>query len=88
MIVGISLQVLAVYNLIGFDDSLVWWSHVHSFYRWSVQVDSVVYHKQRVIVVHDIIIDTDSIEVLFEETLEEHILLLQSRLLLVNGQLI
>ena len=61
MIVCISLKVFAIDDLIGFNDSLMGWTHVHSFNWGSIQVDSIVHNKQWIIVIHDIIINTDSI---------------------------
>ena len=35
-------------------------------HRWAVEVDAVVDHEQRVIVVDDIVVDTDAVKVLLE----------------------
>ena len=56
--------------------------------RRAVQVDTVVDNKQRVVVVDHIIVDTDTIQVLLKEVLEEEIFLLKSRFLLLNGKLV
>ena len=56
--------------------------------RWPVQVDAVVDDQQRVIVVDDVVVDTDAIQVLLEQVLEEEVFLLKGRLLLLNRQLV
>ena len=61
---------------------------VHSFDRRSIEIDLRVDYKQRVIGVEHIIVDADSVEILLEETLEEHILFLKSSLLLLNRQFV
>ena len=41
-------------------------STVLHHHRWAVKVDAVVDHEQRVIVVDDIVVDTDAVKVLLE----------------------
>ena len=56
--------------------------------RRAVQVDTVVDHKQRVVVVDDVVIDADAIEVLLEQVFEEEVLLLEGCLLLLDRKLV
>jgi len=56
--------------------------------RRTVQVNAVVDDQERVIVVDDIIVHADTIQVLLQQVFEEEVLLLQSRLLLLNGELV
>ena len=56
--------------------------------RWAVQVDTVVDHEQRVVVVDDVVVDTDTVEVLLEQVLEEKVLLLEGGLLLLDRKLV
>ena len=56
--------------------------------RRPVQVDAVVDDQQRIVVVDDIVVDTDAIQVLLEQVLEEEVFLLKGRLLLLNRQLV
>merc|ERR1719273_1882186 len=56
--------------------------------RRPVQVDAVVDDQQRVVVVDDIVVDAYAIQVLLEQVLEEEVLLLKGRLLLLNRQLV
>ena len=53
-----------------------------------VQVDTVVDDQERVIVVDNIVVDTDTVQVLLQQVLEEEVLLLEGRLLLLDGQLV
>jgi len=61
---------------------------VHFFDRRSVEVDFGVDNKERIVSVDDIIINTDTIKVLFEERFEKHVLFLQGCFLLFNGKLV
>ena len=56
--------------------------------RRPVQVDTVVDDEQRVVVVDDVVVDTDAIQVLLEQVLEEEVFLLKRGLLLLNRQLV
>ena len=56
--------------------------------RRAIQVDTVVDHKQRVVVVDDVVVDADAIEVLLEQVLEEEVLLLKGCLLLLDRKLV
>lgn len=75
IIIGISLHVLVINDYISLDDGLVGGAVVHSLDGGSVQVDSVVDDEEGVVVVHDVVVHADSVEVLLEERLEEHVLL-------------
>jgi len=58
-------------------------------FNWRpVKVNLRVDNEKRVVSVDDIVVDTDTIQVLFQQTLEEHILFLKSSLLFFNGKLI
>jgi len=54
----------------------------------SVEIDTIVNNKQWIIVIDNIIIDTDSIQVLLKEVLEEQVLFLQSCFLFLDSKLI
>ena len=56
--------------------------------RRSVQVDTVVDHEQRVVVIDDVVVDADAIKVLLEQVFEEEVLLLQGGLLLLDCKLV
>ena len=56
--------------------------------RRSVQVDTVVDHEQRVVVVNDIVVDTDTIQVLLQQVLKEEVLFLKCRLLFLDSELV
>jgi hypothetical protein len=56
--------------------------------RWPVELKLVVDNQQRVGVVDNVIIDTHTVQVLLEQILEESIFLLESGLLLLDGQLV
>ena len=56
--------------------------------RRSVQVDTVVDHEQRVVVIDDVVVDADAIKVLLEQVFEEEVLLLQGSLLLLDCKLV
>ena len=53
-----------------------------------VQVDAVVNNQERVVVVDDIVVHADAIQVLLQQVLEEEVLLLKGRLLLLDGQFV
>ena len=53
-----------------------------------VEVDAVVDDEKRVVVVDDIVVDTDTIQVLLQQVLEEEVLLFESSLLLLDSELI
>ena len=65
VIVSISLQSCAVEDDIAFDEGLVRLA-IHSFNRWSVEIDLGVDNKERIVGIDDIIIDTDTIKVLLQ----------------------
>jgi hypothetical protein len=54
--------------------------------RRTVKVHLVVDDKQRVVGVHNVVVHTHTIQVLLQQALEEHILLLQCCLLFVDGK--
>lgn len=54
----------------------------------SVKVDLVVDDKKRVVGVDNVIVNTDTIQVLLKQVLEEQVFLLKSGLLLVDCQLV
>ena len=54
----------------------------------AVQVDTVVDHEQRVVVIDDVVVDADAIKVLLEQVFEEEVLLLQGGLLLLDCKLV
>ena len=56
--------------------------------RRTVQVHAVVNDQERVVVVDNIVVHTDTIQVLLEQVLEEEVLLLEGSLLLLDGQLV
>lgn len=53
-----------------------------------VEVHAIIDHEQRVVVVNDIIIDTDTIQVLLQQVLKEEVLLLECRLLFLDSELV
>ena len=53
-----------------------------------VKVDAVIDYEQRVVVVNDIVVDRDTIQVLLQQVLKEEVLLLECRLLFLDGKLI
>ena len=53
-----------------------------------VEVHAVIDHEQRVVVVNDIIVDTDTIQVLLQQVLKEEVLLLKCRLLFLDSELV
>ena len=56
--------------------------------RRPVEVDAVIDYEKRVVVVDDIVVDTDTIQVLLQQVFEEEVLFLESCLLLLDGKLI
>ena len=61
---------------------------IEPLHRRPVQVDLVVDDQQRVARVHHVVVDADSVEVLLQQTLEEHVFFFERRLLLVDGHLV
>ena len=64
------------------------WDTIHSFDRWSVEVNLRVNDEQWVARIEDVIVNTDTVEILLQERLEEHVFFLKSSLLLLNSKLI
>ena len=64
------------------------WNSIHSFDWWSVKIDFRVNDQQWIAGVKNVIVDTDTVKILLEERLEEHVLFLESCFLLFNGKLI
>ena len=60
---------------------------LHNDWR-AVQVDTVVDHEQRVVVVDDVVVDADAIKILLEQVFEEEVLLLEGGLLLLDSELV
>ena len=87
VVVGLSLHCNVVDGGITLNEGLVRLS-IHSFNRWSVKIDLGVDDEERVVGVDDIVVHTDTIKVLLQEGLEEHVLFLKSCLLLLNCQLV
>ena len=56
--------------------------------RRSVQVHAVINDQERVVVVNNVVVHTDTIQVLLEQVLEEEVLLLEGCFLLLDGQLV
>ena len=54
----------------------------------SVQVDLVVDDQERVVSIHNVIVNGDTVQVLLQQILEEQVLFLQSRFLLLDRQLV
>ena len=85
-VVGIALQ-----SLIGDFEVAFNLGDVATFVcdNWgSVQVDLVVDDQERVVRIHNVIVNGDTVQVLLKQVLEEKVLFLQSRLLLLDGQLV
>ena len=57
-------------------------------HRGPIEVDAIIDHEQRVVVVNDIIVDTDTIQVLLQQVLKEEVLLLKCRLLFLDSELV
>lgn len=74
-------------DVVGVDDGLVW-STVpgESLDGRAIEVDLVVNDKERIVGVHHVVVDADTIQVLLQQTLEEHVLLFQCGLLLVDSK--
>lgn len=86
MVIVITLQGKVVHNGIAFDVS-----GCSAFFhnnRRSVEVDTVVDDKQRVVIVDNIVVDTNTVQILLEQVLEEEVLLFKSGLLFLNGKLV
>jgi hypothetical protein len=87
IVVSVTLHCAVVDHIIGIDNCLVRrtisWKSLH---RGAIKVDLVVYNEKRVVGIHDIVVDTDTIQVLLQKTLEEHVFLLQCSLLLINSK--
>ena len=64
------------------------WYSVHSLDWWSVKINFGVDNQQWIAGVKDVIVDTNTVKILLEERLEEHILFFESCLLLFNSKLI
>ena len=54
----------------------------------SVQVHLVVDNEQRVVGVHHVVVNRHTVQVLFKQVLEEEVFLLESSLLLLDGQFV
>jgi len=58
-------------------------------FNWRpIKVNLGVDNKKRIVGVNDIVVYTDTIQILFQKTLEEHVFFLESSLLLLNGKLV
>ena len=86
MVVVVPLHGVVVDHGVAFDVGRVG-AILHNHGR-SVQIDTVVDHQQRVVVVDNVVVHTDTIQVLLEQVLEEQVLLLESGLLLLDCQFI
>ena len=86
MIVVVMLPGKVIYNGVALD--VCGGCTILHYDRRAVQVDTVVDHKQRVVVVDDVVIDADAIEVLLEQVFEEEVLLLEGCLLLLDRKLV
>ena len=53
-----------------------------------VKVDLIVDDQKRVVCVHHIVVDTHTVQVLLEQRLKEHVLLLQRSLLFLDGKFV
>ena len=87
VIICVPLHGDIVNHSITFDKSLVRLSILSLDWR-SIQIDLRVDDQKRIVGVEHIVVDTDTVEVLLQETLEEHILLLEGCLLLLDGKLV
>ena len=88
LIICISLHGNIVHSNISFDECSMRHTTFHSFNRRSVQIDLGVDDEQRVVCIDDIVVDTDTIQILFQKTLEEHVFLLKGCFLLFDGHLV
>lgn len=61
---------------------------IHPFNRRSVEIDLRVDDEQRVVRVDDVIVDAHTIQVLLQQTLEEHVLFFKSGLLFLDGKFV
>ena len=64
------------------------WNTIHSFDWWSVKIDFGVNDQQWIAGVKNVIVDTDTIKILLEERLEEHVLFFECGFLLFDGKLV
>ena len=53
-----------------------------------IEVDAIIDYEQRVVVVNDIVVDTDTIQVLLQQVLKEEVLFLKCRLLFLDSELV
>jgi len=83
VVIGVALHRSVVDYRIALDNSSM--STRVSDNGRSVESKLVVDNQERVAVVDDIVVDTNSIEVLFQEILEKGVFLLESGLLLFDG---
>lgn len=87
IVVSVTLHSTIVDDVVGVDDGLVWCTIPgESLDGRAIKVDLVVNDKKRIVGIHHVVVDTDTIQILLKQTLEEHILLLQCGLLLVDGK--
>jgi hypothetical protein len=54
----------------------------------SVQIDLVIHNEERVGLVHHVVIDRDTVQILSQQILDEHVLLVELFLLLLNGHFV
>jgi hypothetical protein len=54
----------------------------------SVKIDLIVDHKKRIVCIHNIIVDWDTVEILFKQVLEELVFFLERCFLLLYRQLV
>jgi len=64
------------------------WDSVHSLNWRSVKIDFRVYNQQWVAGVKNVIVNTYTVKILFEERLKEHVLFFKRGLLLFDGKLV
>jgi hypothetical protein len=64
------------------------WLPVHSLYWWSIKIDLGVDNQERIVRIEHIVVDTHTIQILLQETLEEHVFFLKGSFLLLDGKLI
>jgi hypothetical protein len=86
MVVCVPLQVVVGNFLVALNEGVVL-----SFFRYnrrSVEIDLVVDDEKRVVSINDVVVNRNTIQVLFKKVFEEHILLIESGLLLLDCQLV
>jgi hypothetical protein len=86
MVVCVPLQIVVGNFLVALNEGVVL-----SFFRYnrrSVEVDFVVDDEKRVVSVNDVVVNRNTIQVLLKKVFEEHILLIESGLLLLDCQLV